>query len=115
MSLYTPAPPYRTFSADKPTLIVSWWCTMFASTIILFRVVGQLVRTDKLKWADKMALITVPCLLVRMAAVHVALLWGTNNAEFGWMGAGGMSGLERERREMGSRMVLMARVFFPVR
>lgn len=142
MSIYTPPPPLRTFAQDKPTLIVAWWCTLFASVLILFRVIGQLVRLERLQAADTMALLTIPALLVRMAAVHVVLLWGTGNADFSHLWTGdvrldsikelaGYSGLEglvrREEvnawgmgdrmvyeREMGSRMVLMARIFFPI-
>ena len=47
-----------------------------------------------------------------MALVHVVILFGTNNTEVNELGMG-----ERElwRRELGSRLVLLSRVFYAAR
>ena len=47
-----------------------------------------------------------------MALVHVVILFGTNNTEVNELGMG-----EREvwRREVGSRLVLLSRVFYAAR
>ena len=46
-------------------------------------------------------------LFVRMAFVHVVLLHGTNNVQ-----ANGLTDLQIQRREIGSRLVLAARIFY---
>jgi hypothetical protein len=115
MTLYTLPPPSRTFRDDKPSLLVCWWCTLFAAVIILFRVAGRYIRSEKLFSEDKLAFYCLFPLFARMAFVHVVLLYGTNNMELpvGWLGLspGEMQEVVM-RREMGSRMVLGARVFY---
>lgn len=107
MSIYTAAPTARTFRQDKPTLLVAWWCTLFAAVIILFRVAGRYVRSERLFREDKLAFATLIPLFIRMAFVHVVLLYGTNNAELD-----GLSKLSIEHRAIGSRLVLASRVFY---
>ena len=107
---FTPPPPARPFADDKATLIVCWWCTAFALTIILFRVAGRYIRTEKLFPEDVIALCCAAPILARMALVHVVLLWGTNNVV-----TAGLTAQEVAQREVGSRLVLGSRVFYVVR
>jgi len=77
--------------------------------IILVRLFGRKVRTDRLFREDKaMALSMIP-LLIRMGLVHVVLLWGTNNTQ-----TKGLTELEIQHREIGSRLVLASRIFYAV-
>ena len=46
--LYSDPPPLRPFSEAKPTLLVSWWITLFCTCIILLRLVGRYIRVEKL-------------------------------------------------------------------
>ncbi len=55
-----------------------------------------------------------------MALVHVVVLYGTNNVEWGvgddGLGKGMLIGNEEiRRREVGSRLVLLSRVFYALR
>lgn len=54
-------------------------------------------------------LASVAPLIIRMAFIHVVLIWGTNNTT-----TDGMADDEIVRREVGSRLVLGARVFYAV-
>lgn len=112
MSLYSEPPPYRLFSEDKPTLLVCWWCTIFACVIIIFRVCGRYVRSEELFTEDKIAFACNIPILIRMALVHVVILFGTNNTEINELG---MGETEVWRREVGSRLVLLSRVFYAAR
>lgn len=53
-----------------------------------------------------MALSLVP-LLIRMGLIHVVLLYGTNNVQLAGLTPGNI-----ERRSIGSRLVLAARIFY---
>jgi len=53
-----------------------------------------------------MALSLVP-LLGRMALVHLVLLWGTNNAI-----TDGLTPLDIQHREIGSKLVLASRIMY---
>ncbi|OBT60471.1 hypothetical protein VE03_10311 [Pseudogymnoascus sp. 23342-1-I1] len=46
-AFWSAPPPARTFNDDKATMIVCWWFTMFAITIILFLVAGRYLRTAR--------------------------------------------------------------------
>jgi hypothetical protein len=102
------APPgQRDFHQDKPTLLVSWWCTGYAITIILFRVGGKYVRTEKVSAEDGIMLLAIIPLVIRMALVHAILLYGTNNTV-----TIGLSSDDIRQREIGSQLVLVSRVMY---
>jgi hypothetical protein len=107
MSLYSSPPPARTFYDDKPTLLVCWWCTCFAAVIIIFRICGRYIRTEKLFKEDWLAFACLIPLFTRQALVHVILLYGTNNAI-----TTGLSAEDIYHRSIGSRLVLASRIFY---
>ncbi|CAG8983396.1 hypothetical protein HYALB_00000564 [Hymenoscyphus albidus] len=100
-------PDFRDFRDDKPTLLVSWWCTVYAMTIIFFRVIGRYIRTEKSYREDIIMLLGVIPLLLRQATLHVVLLYGTNNTI-----TDGLSAIGIRRRETGSKLVLVTRVLY---
>jgi len=106
MSIYSSPPPARSFRDEKSTLLVCWWCTVFAAVIILFRVAGRYIRSERLFREDWLAFGCMIPLLGRMGLVHVILLYGTNNAI-----TTGLSEHDIDRRMIGSRLVLASRIF----
>lgn len=88
-------------------MIVCWWCTAFAVTIILFRVAGRYIRTEKLFPEDIIAFLCIVPILARMAFIHVVLLWGTNNVV-----TDGLTQQDISHREIGSRLVLGSRIIY---
>ncbi|KIN08691.1 hypothetical protein OIDMADRAFT_188358 [Oidiodendron maius Zn] len=107
MALYSSPPPARTPQDDKPTLLVCWWCSLFAAVIILFRVTGRFIRSERLFKEDWLAFATVIPLAIRMALVHVILIYGTNNVI-----TTGLTPDEINKREIGSKLVLASRIFY---
>ncbi|KAL2408617.1 hypothetical protein ABEF93_005601 [Exophiala dermatitidis] len=106
--LYHDGPPALQTKLDmNPTLIVSWWCTLFALTAILIRIFGRWVRTERLFREDKIMFYSIIPLMIRMGLVHVILIWGTNNTE-----VDGLTHLDIQHRETGSKLVLAARIFY---
>lgn len=100
-------PPMQTRIEMNPTLIVSWWCTLFALTAILIRLFGRWVRTERLFREDWIMMYSIIPLMIRMGLVHVVLIWGTNNIQ-----AQGLTSEEIRHREIGSQLVLAARIFY---
>ncbi len=92
---------------NNPTLLFSWWCTGMAVTIILFRICGRLVRTNRLFREDKVMAWSIVPLLIRMGLVHAVLLFGTNNVV-----TDGLSPESIHERSIGSRLVLGSRIFY---
>ncbi|KAL5114185.1 hypothetical protein ACEQ8H_007933 [Pleosporales sp. CAS-2024a] len=103
------APPdRRTRIANNPTLLYSWWCTMFSVVIIGFRVCGRYMRNERLFQEDKIMAWSLIPLAARMACVHIVLIYGTNNVNVTAL----TDPLVIRRREIGSRCVLAARIFY---
>ncbi|KAF2262732.1 hypothetical protein CC78DRAFT_310740 [Lojkania enalia] len=108
-ALFNDSPPdRRTRMENQPTLLYSWWCTIFSLVIIGFRLSGRYIRNERLFREDKIMAWSIIPLMVRMGFVHVVLIYGTNNVN--------VSGLTDptiiHRREIGSKLVLVARIFY---
>lgn len=109
MALYSDAPPPRKFSDDKPTLLVSWWITIFCMGIILTRLAGRYVRVEKLLREDKIVATALLPLVMRAVCVHFILRYGTNNVSLeGYE----MNQDEIDKRIIGSRLVMASRIFY---
>ncbi|KAH8681143.1 hypothetical protein BX600DRAFT_504876 [Xylariales sp. PMI_506] len=107
-SLYSSPPPLHTLPQDKPTLLVCWWITLFSTTIILLRAAGRYIRSEKLFREDKTATLALIPLYLRMACLHVVLVFGTNNAQL----PADLSEEEIRRKSIASGLVLATRIFY---
>ena len=107
-SAFASSPPEaRTRLANNPTLLFSWWTTMFSFVIILFRLCGRYIRNEQLFREDKIMALSIIPLMTRMAFVHVILLYGTNNVV-----STGLTEQEIYQRSIGARLVLLSRIFY---
>ncbi|KAE8872179.1 hypothetical protein PTNB73_03638 [Pyrenophora teres f. teres] len=107
--LYNTAPPdRRTRLANNPTLLYSWWCTVFSAVIIAVRLTGRYMRNERLFREDKIMALSIIPLFARMGFVHVVLIYGTNNVDVSEL----TDPIVIDHREIGSRMVLGARIFY---
>lgn len=108
-SLYNEAPPERrTRITNNPTLLYSWWCTIFSLVIIGIRLAGRYIRNNQLFREDKIMAASIFPLMTRMALIHVVLIWGTNNADTTDL----TDPLKIHHREIGSKLVIAARIFY---
>jgi hypothetical protein len=108
--LYPEVPPNaRSKFDDNPTLLVSWWATGFSLAIIVVRVCGRYVRIERFFREDKVMMLAIIPLLIRMALVHVILVYGTNNTK-----TAGFTAEDIERRVIGSKLVLAARICYAI-
>lgn len=107
---WSQAPPdFRSREDNNPTLLISWWATIFSLVIIIVRVCGRYIRIERFFPEDLVMMASVIPLLIRMAFVHVVLLWGTNNTK-----TAGLAMEEIRHREIGSKLVLAARIFYAI-
>ena len=75
--------------------------------IILLRLSGRYIRTERLFGEDKVMALSIIPLMARMALVHVILIWGTNNAV-----TTGLTPEQIRHRDIGSRLVLASRIMY---
>ncbi len=106
---YSDPPPLRPFQDDKPTLLVCWWITIFCTLIILLRVAGRFIRSEKLFIEDKTAALAIIPLLLRMGCVQVILVYGTNNAD---LADAGLSPEALSNKQTASGLVLFSRILY---
>ncbi|KAH6664757.1 hypothetical protein F5X68DRAFT_265816 [Plectosphaerella plurivora] len=77
--------------------------------MIALRVVGRFIRSERLFREDKVAALALIPMYMRMACLHVVLLWGTNNANFDGVT---LSPEDIRHREIASGLVLATRIFY---
>lgn len=108
-ALFNVSPPdRRTRIANNPTLLYSWWCTIASIVIIALRLSGRYIRNERLFREDKIMAWSIVPLLARMGCVHVVLIWGTNNVDVSEL----TDPVKIRHREIGSRLVLAARISY---
>lgn len=109
MALYSSAPEPLAWAQVKPTILVCWWATLFSTLIILLRVAGRMIRSERLFSEDRMAFFCLIPLYMRMGLVHVVLVYGTNNNDFSQTT---LTDDEIRRRTIGSGLVLASRICY---
>lgn len=100
-------PDYESRDQINPTLLMSWWATAFSLSIIIVRLIGRYVRIERFFPEDKVMMISVFPLTIRMVLVHYVLVLGTNNVQ-----TAGLTAEQVSQRETGSKLVLAARIFY---
>ncbi|KJZ79235.1 hypothetical protein HIM_01386 [Hirsutella minnesotensis 3608] len=109
MGLYSDPPALLPFRHDKPTLLVCWWATSFCSLMIIFRVTGRFIRTERLFREDRIAALALMPLILRMVCVHFILIYGTNNADFTGVN---LTATQIHQRSIGSGLLMASRFFY---
>lgn len=108
LSPQTP-PAYESRDQINPTLLMSWWATAFSLAIIIVRLCGRYVRIERFFPEDKVMMISVIPLTIRMILVHYVLVLGTNNVQ-----TAGLTTEQISQRATGSKLVLAARIFYAI-
>lgn len=111
MGFYTEAPEMTRYQDDKPTLLVSWWVTIFCTAIICTRLSGRYIRVEKLLREDKIVATALIPLLIRAVCVHFILKYGTNNINLETLEIP-LTEDQIAKRVIGSRLVMASRVFY---
>ncbi|WPG99049.1 Hypothetical protein R9X50_00185400 [Acrodontium crateriforme] len=105
----TAPPELRSRVANNPTLLFSWWCTLFSAVIIITRLCGRKIRSNVLFREDWIMMMAMVPLFARMAFVHVVLLYGTNNVQ---TEGHTFTQTQLDHHALGSKLVLAARIFY---
>ncbi|EFX03017.1 pth11-like integral membrane protein [Grosmannia clavigera kw1407] len=108
MVLYSSPPSLHLFSEDKPTLLVCWWITFFCCTVIVLRIAGRYIRSERLFVEDRFVAYAIIPLFLRMGCVHIILKYGTNNADFSGVT---LSETHLRQKRIASGLVIASRIF----
>ncbi|PFH61983.1 hypothetical protein XA68_15645 [Ophiocordyceps unilateralis] len=77
--------------------------------MIVLRVAGRFIRTERLFREDKIAALALVPLVLRLVCVHFVLVFGTNNADFGSLV---LSDQQLRQKSIASGLVLASRFFY---
>lgn len=77
--------------------------------MIVLRVTGRFIRTERLFREDKIAALAVIPLILRIICVHFILEYGTNNADYSGME---LTAKQLHRKSIASGLVLASRIFY---
>jgi hypothetical protein len=89
--------------------MMSWWATGFSLAIIIVRLCGRYVRIERFFPEDKIVMLSVIPLTIRMVLVHFVLVFGTNNTQ-----TAGLTQDQIDKRIIGSKLVLAARISYAI-
>ncbi|KAJ5874133.1 uncharacterized protein N7529_002563 [Penicillium soppii] len=96
----------------ESTLIILWLFTWVAIGLIVLRLLMRKLKGFKFVLGDYFAMGAILCALIRLALVHVILIWGTNNMSTKFRHTHDFTPEEIRRREIASKFVLTNRVFY---
>ncbi|KAJ5085098.1 hypothetical protein N7532_009869 [Penicillium argentinense] len=94
------------------TLILLWVFTWVVVGLIILRLLLRKRKCLQLVLGDYFSMGAMLCALVRLALVHVILIWGTNNMSANFRQTHDFTPEEIRRREIASKFVLVNRVFY---
>jgi len=94
------------------TIIILWVFTWLVTGMIILRLLLRKLKGFKFSLGDYFAMGAILCALVRLALVHVILIWGTNNMSSTFRHTHDFTPEEIRRREIASKFVLVNRVFY---
>ena len=94
------------------TLVILWVFTWVTVGLIALRLLVRKLKRSPFVLGDYFSVGAMFCALVRLALVHVVLLWGTNNMAAMFRQTHHFTPDEIRRREIGSKFVLVNRVFY---
>ncbi|KAE8335785.1 hypothetical protein BDV24DRAFT_155705 [Aspergillus arachidicola] len=97
---------------DNATLVSLWVLTWCAVGLISIRLVMRKIRGKAFVLGDYLSLCAILCALIRLALVHVIIIWGTNNISRGFRYSHHFTSEEIYRRETASKFTLVNRVFY---
>jgi hypothetical protein len=94
------------------TLAFLWVFTWLAMFLMGLRIFMRRYRNQKLDVGDKITIICMICMIVRLAFIHVVLVWGTNNIPPNERAKIDFTLMEIYRRRVGSKLLLTSRTWY---
>ena len=95
-------------------MLILWFLTGAAVVIMILRLFLRKYRKQSLELGDYFTIAAIISLLLRGALIHVALVWGTNSITAAVRAQLQFTTEEICRRETGSKLTIVNRVFYTV-
>ncbi len=96
----------------QTTLIMTWIFTWLAEILMAARLLLRKVRRQNLDFSDKLTMMAMACLIIRLALAHVVIIWGTNNLSPAFRASHVFTAQDIYQREIGSKLTLAVRCVY---
>jgi hypothetical protein len=106
--------PIPAMDETDEELVILWFLTGAAVAIMILRLMLRKYRKQGLEIGDYLTIAAIISLLLRGAVIHVALVWGTNSITAAVRAQIQFTSEEIYRREIGSKLTIVNRVFYTV-
>ncbi len=94
------------------TVVLTWVFTWLAEALMALRLVMRKLRKQDFNGSDYFTIAAMVNLLIRLAMVHVVLIWGTNNIPADYRDSHTFTAQEIYRMEIGSKLTLAVRAVY---
>jgi len=105
----------RKMDADtEVTIVITWVFTWLAEALMALRLLMRKLRKQDFNISDYFTIAAMAFLIVRLAMVHVVLIWGTNNLTAAYRESHTFTAQEIYQLEIGSKLTLAVRAVYNV-
>lgn len=94
------------------TIVTTWVFTWLSEAFMALRLIMRKVRKQDFNISDYFTIAAMAFLIIRLAMVHVVLIWGTNNIPEDFRASHTFTALEIYQREIGSKLTLAVRAVY---
>ena len=96
------------------TIVVTWVFTWLAEALMALRLTMRKLRKQDFNISDYFTMAAMAFLIIRLAMVHVVLIWGTNNITDAYRSSHIFTTQEIYQMEIGSKLTLAVRAVYNV-
>lgn len=96
------------------TIVITWVFTWLAEALMALRLLMRKFRNQDFNVSDYFTMAAMAFLIIRLAMVHVVLIWGTNNLTAAERDSYTFTAQEIYRLEIGSKLTLAVRAVYNV-
>jgi len=94
------------------TIVITWVFTWLAEALMALRLIMRKLRKQDFNISDYITVAAMAFLIIRLAMVHVVLIWGTNNIQADFRDSHKFTAQEIYQREIGSKLTLAVRAVY---
>jgi hypothetical protein len=94
------------------TIVITWVFTWLAEALMALRLMMRKFRKQQFDISDYFTIAAMAFLVIRLAVVHVVLIWGTNNISAVYRNSNIFTDQEIWQREVGSKLTLVSRSLY---
>jgi hypothetical protein len=94
------------------TIVITWVFTWLSEALMALRLTMRKLRKQDFNISDYFTIAAMAFLIIRLAMVHIVLIWGTNNITAAFRDSHMFTAQEIYQLEIGSKLTLAVRAVY---